>query len=175
MKNLNERMHHDTIQLSGAQKYVLSKLIAVETPLNAYEAVSRGKNVVAARDMLTKLGLMTFSENDAQITEQGKEAMRKENLLDEMGELTEEGQIWGFANSPEEAAQAEHAQTGKPEAPVTPSQQQEPQAGNMPTDVANVATQDAGAPDAFSLESLELIQDIRAHLKEEEFLKKSKL
>jgi hypothetical protein len=168
-------MHHDTIQLSGAQKYVLAKLIAVETPLNAYEEVSRGQNVVAARDMLTKLGLMTFSENDAQITENGKEAMRKENLLDEMGELTEEGQIWGYAASPEEAAQAEHAQTGKPEAPVTPSQQQEPQGGNMPTDIGNVATQDDGAPDQFSLESLELIQGIREQLKEEKFLKKAKL
>ena len=175
MDNLNERMHHDTIQLSGAQKYVLSKLIAVETPLNAYEAVSRGKNVVAARDMLTKLGLMTFSENDAQITEQGKEAMRKENLLDEMGELTEEGQIWGFANSPEEAAQAEHAQTGKPEAPVDPSQQQDPLGGATPTEMPSAATQDDNAPDQFSLESLELIQGARTQLKEEEFLKKSKL
>ena len=175
MNTINERTHHDTIQLSGAQKYVLAKLIAVETPLNAYEAVSRGQNVVAARDMLTKLGLMTFSENDAQITEQGREAMRKENLLDEMGELTEEGQLWGFASSPEEAAQAEHAQTGKPEAPVTPSQQQEPQGGASPTEMPSAAVQDDNSPDAFSLESLELIQTARKLLKEAEFLKKAKL
>ena len=174
MTTINERMHHDTIQLSSAQKYVLAKLVAVETPLNAYEEVSRGQNVVAARDMLTKLGLMTFSENHAEITEQGQEAMRKENLLDEMGNLTEEGELWGYASSPEEAAQAEHAQTGKPEAPVAPSQQQEPMGGNLPTDASSVATQDAGTPDQFSLESLEMIQGFREHLKEEAFLKKTK-
>ena len=101
--------------------------------------------------------------------------MRKENLLDEMGELTEEGQIWGFANTPEEAAQAEAAQTGTPAAPETAPQHQEPQGGAMPTEMPSAATQDDNAPDQFSLESLELIQGARTQLKEEEFLKKSKL
>jgi hypothetical protein len=174
MKTLNERRHHDNIQLSAAQKFVLTKLVAAQTPLNAYEAVSRGNNVVAARDMLTKIGLMTFSENNAEITENGQEALRKEALIDEMGELTEEGQLWGFAETPEEAAQAEHAQNGKPEAPVAQAQQDNPMGGNMPTDTQSAATQDAGAPDAFSIESFEMLRSFQEVLKEQDFLKKSK-
>lgn len=174
MNTINERMHHDTIQLSSAEKYVLTKLIAVETPLNAYEEVSRGNNVVAARDKLTKLGLMTFAENDAQITENGQEALRKEGLVDEMGSLSEEGQLWGFAESPEAAAQADHANKGKPEAPETPSPVQDPMGGNAPTDTAGVATQDAGGPDAFSLESIQMLRGFQEVLKEADFFKKTK-
>jgi hypothetical protein len=174
METLNERMHHNSIQLSAVQKFVLAKIVAAETPLNAYEAVSRGKNTVVARDMLTKIGLITVAENDAQITEQGKEALKKEALIDEMGELTEEGQIWGFAESPEEAAKEDAAKNAKPDAPVAATQAQQPPSGDTPSPASDVATQDDNAPDQFSLESLEMIQGFREHLKEEAFRKKAK-
>lgn len=174
MKTIKERFQHDTIQLSAAQKYVLTKLVAAETPLNAYEEVSRGQNVVAARDMLAKLGLMTVSENNAEITEQGQEALRKEALLDETGNLTEEGEMYGFAASPEEAAKAEHAQKGKPESPVQPSPEQQPLGGNMPTDSTGAATQAQGEADAFSIESIDMLRGFQEVLNERKFWKKSK-
>jgi UTP:GlnB (protein PII) uridylyltransferase len=174
MNNANQPDVHKSIQLQGVEKYVLAKIVAAETDLNAYEAISRGNNVVAARDKLAKLGLITVAENDAKITDSGTEALRKEALIDEMGELTEEGQIWGYANTAEEALKADAAKNAKPEAPVTPSQQQEPENAGMPSDATNVATQDASAPDQFSLESLEMIQGFREHLKEEAFRKKAK-
>jgi len=174
MNTINENLP-ENIQLSSVEKYVLAKLVASETPTTAYGEITKGANMVAAMDKLTKIQYMEAQKGTASITEQGMEALRKEALLDEMGELTEEGQIYGFASSPEEAAQAEHAQTGKPEAPITPSQQQNPMGGNMPTDATSVATQGSGEADAFALESLKLIQGIRGQLKEAAFLKKSKL
>ena len=174
MKTLNERRIESAIQLSGVQKYVLTKLVASETPLTAYEEVSRGANMVTASQMLMKLGLMTISENNAEITEQGNELLRKEGLMDEMGELTEEGQLWGFAESPEEASKADHANKGKPEAPVDQMPSQDPMGGNAPSDTAMPAQQDPGGPDAFSLESLEMLQGFRQTLKEAYFWKNSK-
>ncbi len=169
MKTINERRIHDAIQLSSVQKFVLAKLVAAETPLTAYEEVNRGANTVTATQMLGKLGLMSMAENHAEITEQGREALQKEGLIDEMGELTEEGQLWGFAESAEAAAKEDHANKGKPEAPVDQTQVQDPMGGNAPTDTTMAATQDPGAPDAFSLESLEMLQGFRQTIKEADF------
>ena len=174
MKTINERRIENALQLSGVQKYVLAKLVASETPLTAYEEVSRGANMVTASQMLAKLGLMTIESNNAEITEQGNEALQKEGLMDEMGELTEEGQLWGFAETPEEAAKQDHANKGKPEAPVDQTPVQDPMGGNAPSDTAMPATQDAGGPDAFSIESLEMIQGFRQTLKEAYFWKNTK-
>jgi len=174
MKTINERFQDESIQLSAAEKFVLAKLVASETPENAFGEVSRGENTVAARDKLTKLNLMTAAENRAEITEQGQEALRKEALVDEMGELTEEGQLYGYANTPEEAAKADHAQKGKPEAPVQSSPQADPMGGAAPTDSTGVASQQAGEPDAFSIESIEMLRGFQEVLKESNFLKKTK-
>jgi len=176
MKTINERRAPADIQLSGVQKYVLTKLVAAETPSTAYEEVARGgANVVAASNFLTDKGLMTVDENkaDASITEQGQEVLRNEALIDEMGALTEEGQMWAYAASPEEAAKADHDAKGKPEAPAQPTEAQPPTGGNTPTDTAGVATQDAGGPDAFSIESIEMLRGIQEVLNEREFWKKS--
>ena len=177
MKTINERRAPEDIQLSGVQKYVLTKLVAAETPSTAYEEVARGgANVVQASSFLTQKGLMTIDEQraNAEITEQGQGVLRDEALVDEMGALTEEGQMWAYANSPEEAAKADHDAKGKPEAPAQPTEAQPPTGGNTPTDTAGVATQDAGGPDAFSIESIQLLRDMNEILKEVEFLKNTK-
>jgi len=178
MKTINERRAPEDIQLSGVQKYVLTKLVAAETPTTAYAEVSRGgANVVEASSFLTSEGLMIIDEGkgNASITEQGQGVLRDEALIDEMGALTEEGQMWAYAASPEEAAQADHEAKGKPEAPVQSSPQQDPMGGAAPTDSTGVASQEAGAPDAFSIESIEMLRGFQEVLKEFDFLKKTKL
>ena len=174
MKIINERRPDTPLQLSGVQKFVLTKLVASPTEHTASEEVQRGANVVTATDLLLKQGLMAMTDEGAEITEQGNELLRKEGLMDEMGELTEEGQLWGFAETPEEAAKQDHANKGKPEAPVDQTPVQDPMGGNAPSDTAMPATQDAGGPDAFSIESLEMIQGFRQTLKEAYFWKKTK-
>ncbi len=178
MKTINEKRAPEDIQLSGVQKYVLTKLVAAETPSTAYEEVTRsGPNVLQASKFLTSKGLMTVDENkaDATITEQGQGVLRNEALIDEMGALTEEGQMWAFANSPEEAAKIDHAAKGKPDAPLQPTELQPPTGGNMPTNTTSVATQDAGGPDAFSIESIGMLRGFQEVLNERKFWKKSKL
>jgi hypothetical protein len=177
MKTLNER-RPDVVSLSATQKFVLTQLVAAETPLNAYQAVSQGANVVTARDQLTKAGLMTYQEVPqqlAEITEAGRQNLVQENLIDEMtGELTEEGQIYGYAKTPEEAAEKVKSTTTQPDGVPADSQQQNAMSGNMATDIAQTPDNEVEPPGSGPFESLELIQDIRAHLKEEEFIKKSK-
>jgi len=174
MNIINEVMHDESIALSAAEKFVLTKLIAAETPQNAFQEVTRGDNVVAARDKLTKLQLMTTTNDTAQITEQGQEVLRKEALIDESGQLTEEGQMYGFAQTPEDAAKADHDLKGKPEAPMQPTAEQPPMSGASPTDSTGAASQQSGEPDAFSIESLEMLQGFNEVLKESKFWKKIK-
>jgi hypothetical protein len=180
MDTLNEKRVHGNISLSHTQKYVLAKLISSPTPLTAYESVSNGRNIVAARDQLTGLGLMRYDEGEAVITDAGMEAMREENLVDEMGNLTDEGEQYGYASGPEEVEKLA-AQNKQPEPPANPA---EPAKGNRPAGSEATPNPFGGAPAMqgaaepsgtdMSLESLELISEIDGILKEQAFLKKIK-
>lgn len=79
------------ISPTTAQKTVLCKTKAAPTPQVAAREISRGQNLLAARDMLVRLGLLTVEDNEANVTAEGEEVMRNQNLLDENGELTPEG------------------------------------------------------------------------------------
>lgn len=70
----------------------MCKAKAAPTPQVAATEISRGQNLLAARDMLVRLGLLSVGDNEAFVTPQGEEIMRNQNLIDETGELTPEGQ-----------------------------------------------------------------------------------
>ena len=120
MKTVTEKQVHGNISLSHTQKYVLAKLISSPTPLTAYESVSNGRNIVAARDQLTGLGVMQHEEGEAVITDSGMEAMREENLVDDAVQLTPEGEQYGYASSPEDI-QKIAAQNKDPVPPNNPA------------------------------------------------------
>jgi len=175
MDIVNEKRVHGNISLSHTQKYVLAKLIASPTPLTAYESVSNGRNVVAARDQLTGLGLMQYQENEAVISDSGMEAMREENLVDDMGNLTDEGEQYGYASGPEDVEKLA-AQNKQPELPDNPAEPQnadtQQQGAGQPNPFAGTPATSGSADGNMSLESLSLILEINILLKEQQFLKK---
>lgn len=84
--------------LTDAQKQVLTKIAKSPTPTVAVSEISEGRKLVAARDMLERLGLISFDQNSAEITEQGRELMRDLNLIDAADELTDEGTKYASAD-----------------------------------------------------------------------------
>lgn len=86
-----------TVHLSDLQKEVLAKVHAAPTPQVAWEEISGAAaivddNLAAARDVLGNLGLMVVGDGTLEVTPNGEEVMKDENLIDDMGELTEQGQ-----------------------------------------------------------------------------------
>lgn len=89
--------------LTQAQKEVLAKIAQSPTPTVALSEISEGRKLVAARDILDRLGLIDYSETEANITDEGWELMIDLNIADATGELTDEGR--SYANENDEEAE----------------------------------------------------------------------
>lgn len=86
-----------TLHLSDIQKEVLAKVKAAPNPQLAWEEISDAasnvdQNLAAARDVLGNLGLLMVGDGVLEVTEKGEEVMKDSNLLDDMGELTDDAQ-----------------------------------------------------------------------------------
>lgn len=84
-----------TVHLSDYQKKVLAIVKASATPQVAFEELQKQppeeeQNIIGARDMLQKLGLVEIGPHSLEITPSGEKVMQDEYLVDEMGELTDE-------------------------------------------------------------------------------------
>lgn len=87
-----------TIKLTDTQKQVLCKIIASPTEMTALESI-KGNNMVEAKNMLFDLGLISFDDDEISVTEQGMQLMRDYNLIDEQGQLTDEGSKHAFVDN----------------------------------------------------------------------------
>jgi hypothetical protein len=89
----------DTVRLSSNQKRVIAKIIAAPTPKIAAEEISDGANMIKARDVLIDLGLITVTLNDeAALTDKGQQLAQAENLADQSGNLTPDGEKFAFTD-----------------------------------------------------------------------------
>lgn len=82
----------NTLRPTTFQRQVLAHIAAAQSPKIAAENISKNQNLVAAREILAKLGLITFSDRAATITDTGLRLAVEENITDESGELTDVGQ-----------------------------------------------------------------------------------
>lgn len=122
MDKITEAQTITNIHLSDTQKVVLTKIIASATPTTAHEAISDGRNLVEARNLLAKLGLIQFDQGTAAVTPEGEEVMRDENLIDEMGQLTPDGEQYSQVEDPNDLRDEKQGvappDAGAPEQPV---------------------------------------------------------
>lgn len=141
-----------TIHLNDIQKEVLAKTKAAPTPQVAFEEIA-GKperiddNFASARDALVDLGLLTQGEGALEVTDEGLEVMKDENIVDDMGNFTEEGdELVGRERGKEPAVTQQGGEEG---AGMTPGLPAEPQAGGT----------------GFPMEGLELIREMQDRAK----------
>lgn len=108
------------------QKRVLAKIIAAPTATVAGEELSKDPNLVAARNMLMKLGVISLVNNEATLTDKGQQIATEENICDQSGQLTQVGQQLAYTNSKN---QPDGDQTAAQQQPPAPP----PSAGGMPS------------------------------------------
>lgn len=108
IRGLTERRILTNIHLGDYQKRVLAKIVAANDERDAYDDVSVGDiNMIAARDTLEKIGMIDIDKGAevVSVTSQGMEAMKKENLVDDMGQLTDEAQDYIYDDEDQQAAE----------------------------------------------------------------------
>ena len=82
------------VRLTDTQKSVLLSIYAAPTPETAYDTTTGSENVSQARNQLRSMGLVAVDDNSnrAGVTDEGQTARANNNLIDDTGQLTDEGQ-----------------------------------------------------------------------------------
>ena len=93
---LKERRVLSNLRLTVHQKAVLTRALNAPTPRIATDNTTRNSSMVGARDQLAKLGLITFDGANTSITPEGEALMKDENLIDDGGQLTQDGNEFAF-------------------------------------------------------------------------------
>jgi len=157
MDKLNEANVLTNIRLSQAQKYVLSKLkLPDTTPHLSYGQLSAGRNIVANRDILVKLGMVVVGDNTATITDKGTDALRNEALIDDTGALTKLGKQYAYAENLNDLSSFTNDTTNAPEPSEKIPASDPPGAGAVPS--ASIAKQSDGEVKP-SFEAWQMIYD----------------
>jgi len=89
---LRELVNPNTAILNDTQKAVLLITHVSPTPQLAYANTSSSKNFISARESLLQFGSITMGDNAVELTPRGHDMLKYHNLVDDMGELTEDGQ-----------------------------------------------------------------------------------
>lgn len=89
----------NSVHPTDNQKRVLAKILAAPTPTVAAEQISDNANMVSARDMMVKLGLVTVEGGEATLTDQGMQVATDEHIIDETGQLTKQGQGYAYSSA----------------------------------------------------------------------------
>lgn len=83
----------NTIHPTESQLKILATIVSLQDkPVEAAEEISVGANMVAARNLLMKLNLITYSPDSAALTDQGARLARDHDIVDDNGQLTDKGQ-----------------------------------------------------------------------------------
>ena len=160
MNTIYEAQTLTTIRLSDVQKMVMTKIIGSATPETAHEEISDGRNLVAARNILGKLGLIEFTEGTAAVSAEGKKVMKDENLIDDSEQLTSDGQQYSQAKEPSDLKDKDQEGMAPPE-----GGEPEDELGGDELDLGGEeGTDEEGSEDDLdlgeSMDSLKLIQEI---------------
>jgi predicted methyltransferase len=92
MSIIMDSFNADAVMLTVTQKSVLAVVYNAPTPLSALEAINGTPELVTARNILERLGLVIVTNGAAALTEKGNKAVIANNIADMEGNLTEEGQ-----------------------------------------------------------------------------------
>lgn len=137
-----------TVHPTENQKRVLAKIIASPNAKIAGDQISGNANLVAARNMLMKLGIISFVDGDAILTDRGQEISTEENISDETGQLTSDGKKLAYTDPDEQ-----------PDNDMT-AQQMEPQGGMMGGMPPEQGMEMPGGGNELSLEGYSILKEL---------------
>ena len=159
-----------TIHLTDNQKQVLAQITAAATPTLAHERASAGRNIIGARDILVDLKLIELTTNSALVTDIGKKVMQDENLIDDTGELTNDGNKFANMGSDQE----QPSQQPSTDAPMDPSQGEDQMGGDAEPGGLGGSEQPSGnsGEPSLDLESIKMIHQFQKLIQERDLIKK---
>jgi hypothetical protein len=81
-----------TLRPTQNQQLVMALISSLkDKPAKAAVSVSTGQNMVAARNMLMKLGVITYTNSHAALTATGEQLAKDYDIIDDAGSLTDNG------------------------------------------------------------------------------------
>ena len=101
------------VSLNTNQKQLLVRMMSAATPLLAGKEVRNGSEAMTAAKVMIDLGLISYNNEEAVITDTGLQKMKDENLIDQSNQLTQ------YGNSLVSSGSAGNA-TAPPPEPQTP-------------------------------------------------------
>lgn len=107
---LNHTNKHDqtitenTIRLTNTQKEVLLSIYVAPTPELAFDATTGEVNIRQAALQLREFGMVNIDENEnrAGVTDEGQAELQNNSLIDDLGEVTPEGERFLGADRPQD-------------------------------------------------------------------------
>ena len=96
MDLINEKRTFNTLRLTDNQKKVMTRIISSATEKLAAQEISKGRALITARDILVKLQMIDFRDGYAALTSDGEKLMKDYNLVDETGQLTDDGNEFAY-------------------------------------------------------------------------------
>jgi len=95
--------------LTDNQKGLLISIHASATPQQAFDTANGTLSTISAKDQLVSMGLAVQQGNQLQLTPNGNQSLISNNLIDETGAITPEGdsQLKGFENNKSEQISTE--------------------------------------------------------------------
>ncbi len=99
MKTISEQRVLKNVRLTKHQKAIIAMIVAAPEGIVPDEDISKDRNHVAARDTLFKVGLIDKSaDNEYSVTEKGMDVAKEENIVNDMGSLTPEGEKFAYVS-----------------------------------------------------------------------------
>ncbi len=88
----------NSVRLTANQKRVLAKIFASPTAKVAGSEISDNENMAGARRQLERLGAIEYVAGEASVTDKGTELAKSENIIDDAGQLTPDGEALAYTN-----------------------------------------------------------------------------
>lgn len=94
MRDLKKIIKEQTLNLNNAQKGIIASMAIAPTPQMAYGVVTGARNAVAEKRTLQAAGYIRVNDTEktAELTDEGKDVLTSENLLDDTDQLTDRGE-----------------------------------------------------------------------------------
>jgi hypothetical protein len=88
-----------SVSLTSNQKRVLAKIAASPTPKVAGGELTGDQNLATALDQLANLGAVEHFSGEVTMTDKGQQLAREENIVDDSGQLTPDGEQLAYTTS----------------------------------------------------------------------------
>ena len=91
---LIEEIDNSPVRLTDNQKKVLVNIYSAPTPETAYESILGHQELIVSRDQLKRMQMIAVDDvsGRAGVTDSGFDMLQNTNMIDDIGELTEEGE-----------------------------------------------------------------------------------